>query len=103
MSNEFVYNQKTMTPQQMAKLIVAGFVLLLVIMTVMTSFYTVDTDSEAVVQRFGKFVRIESAGLHFKLPSPMEQVTKVPVLNPCLLDPFLPGCTNDPLYCPPSI
>ena len=81
MSNEFVYNQKTMTPQQMAKLIVAGFILLMVIMTVMTSFYTVETDSEAVVQRFGKFVRIESAGLHFKLPSPMEQVTKVPVLR----------------------
>jgi regulator of protease activity HflC (stomatin/prohibitin superfamily) len=44
--------------------IVALFVLLLVV----GCFFTVPTSQAAVLQRFGKFLRVASAGLNFKLP-----------------------------------
>ena len=81
MDGKFVYNQRSIDPQQIAKLVGTGAVLLLVLIILGTSFYTVDTDSQGVVQRFGKYVRIESPGLHFKWPAPIEQVEKVAVLR----------------------
>ena len=39
--------------------------------------YEVQPNEVAVVQRFGKFVRIEQPGLHFKWPNPIERATKV--------------------------
>ncbi len=39
--------------------------------------YQVNPNEVGVVQRFGKFVRIEKPGLHFKFPDPIEKVTKV--------------------------
>ena len=39
----------------------------------MTSCYTVSQDEEAVVRRFGKYVRSEQPGLHLKLPWPIEK------------------------------
>ncbi|MGA7878947.1 MAG: FtsH protease activity modulator HflK, partial [Desulfoferrobacter sp.] len=42
-----------------------------------TSYYTVDPQETAVVQRFGKFVRTADAGLHFKIPFGIETVRKV--------------------------
>jgi membrane protease subunit HflK len=41
--------------------------------------YTVAADEEAVVQRFGEYVRTEGPGLHVKLPALVESVTRVPV------------------------
>ena len=59
------------------------FVLLLwiipVIILAFTSYYTVAPDEVGVVTRFGKFVRIEKPGLHFKIPFGVELVQKVPV------------------------
>ncbi|MFH1154968.1 MAG: FtsH protease activity modulator HflK [Pseudomonadota bacterium] len=40
-------------------------------------FFTVDVDEVGVIQRFGKYDRITQPGLHFKLPSGIEKVTKV--------------------------
>lgn len=42
-------------------------------------FYQVDQDEEGVVQRFGKYVRTTTPGLHMKLPFGIEIVTNVPV------------------------
>jgi membrane protease subunit HflK len=42
-------------------------------------FYTVHVDEVGVIQRFGKYVRMTSPGLHFKLPTGIEKVTKVRV------------------------
>ena len=39
-----------------------------VIATIVSGFYTVDTAEAAVIQRFGQFVRIAGPGLNFKLP-----------------------------------
>ena len=44
-------------------LILAGFV-------AWTSFYTVPSDSVAVVQRFGAYLKEVPPGLHFKIPLP---------------------------------
>lgn len=50
-----------------------------VIILAFTSYYTVAPDEVGVVTRFGKFVRIEKPGLHFKIPFGVELVQKVPV------------------------
>ncbi len=44
-----------------------------------TSWYTISPESVGIVIRFGKFVRQAKPGLNFKMPWPVEQVTKVPV------------------------
>lgn len=59
----------------------ARWVLLLVIVVlgVKTAIYTVDTDSAAVVKRFGLYQRTTGAGIHAMLPFGIETVAKVPV------------------------
>ena len=44
-----------------------------------TSYYTVPSDSVAVVQRFGKYSAVVLPGLHFKLPLGIDTATIVPV------------------------
>ena len=44
-----------------------------------TAFYTVPSDSVAVVQRFGKYLKQVSPGLQFKLPLGIDTATIVPV------------------------
>ncbi len=39
--------------------------------------YTVAPNEVAIVQRFGKFARIEGPGLHIKMPFPIEKATKI--------------------------
>lgn len=43
----------------------------------MTSFYRVEAQERGVVSRFGSYVATTGPGLHFKLPTPIDQVTKV--------------------------
>ncbi len=50
-----------------------------VVILFFTSYYTVAPDEVGVVTRFGKLVRIEQPGLHFKIPFGIESVRKVPV------------------------
>lgn len=54
---------------------VAAVVLLIVLAA--NAYYTVEPQETAVVQRFGRFVRTEGPGLHFKIPFGVETVTKV--------------------------
>ena len=44
-----------------------------------TAYYTVPSDSVAVVQRFGKYLKDVPPGLHFKLPMGVDSATIVPV------------------------
>jgi modulator of FtsH protease HflK len=44
-----------------------------------TAYYTVPSDSVAVVQRFGKYLKDVPPGLHFKLPLGIDQATILPV------------------------
>ena len=43
-----------------------------------SSYYTVDANEQAVILRFGKYVRTSEPGLHFKLPF-VESYEKAPV------------------------
>jgi len=50
-----------------------------VLVSLATSFYTVEADEIAVVLMFGKIVRQTEPGLHFKLPYGIENAVSVPV------------------------
>ncbi|NOR39808.1 MAG: FtsH protease activity modulator HflK [Gammaproteobacteria bacterium] len=54
-------------------------VLALAVLGAWTAYYTVPSDSVAVVQRFGKYLKNVSPGLHFKLPLGIDAATIVPV------------------------
>lgn len=56
---------------------VFGGVLVLVIL--LTSFFTIDPEETGLVLRFGEYVRSTSPGLNFKIPLGVEQVLKVPI------------------------
>jgi membrane protease subunit HflK len=51
-------------------------VVILILVALLTSVYTVSQDELGVVQRFGKFVRTTEPGLNFKLPFWIETVQK---------------------------
>lgn len=57
-------------------LVLLGLVFLFAVWTV---YYTVPSDSVAVVQRFGKYVKDVPSGLHFKLPFGIDKATIIPV------------------------
>ncbi|MEY2548564.1 MAG: modulator of FtsH protease HflK [Verrucomicrobiota bacterium] len=54
----------------------AAFVVLALVV-LWTSYYTVPAESEAVVLRFGKFLKIVEPGLHFKIPLGIDEYTEV--------------------------
>ncbi len=53
--------------------------LILVGLSIWSAYYTVPSDSVAVVQRFGKYLDEVPPGLHFKLPLGIDKATIVPV------------------------
>jgi len=70
--------QMPQLPKGMGKAVVIGAVLLAVIGLGSTTFYTVQEQERAAIMTFGKFTGEEKAGLHFKLPYPIQDVIKVP-------------------------
>lgn len=61
------------------KTIVGVLLAALAALLAFSSFYTIQPEEVGVVLRFGRYVRTSEPGLNFKLPSPLEQVLKVPV------------------------
>lgn len=55
-----------------------GIIVVLIIIVAYSTFFTIETGSVGVIQRFGKYVRTEPPGLNLKLPFGIERVTKVP-------------------------
>lgn len=73
-------------------LVVAGLLLL----GLMSSFYTVRTEEEAVVTRFGRYIKTEQPGLRFRLPFGIDQAKMLAVKRQ-LKQEFgfgTPGATN---------
>ncbi len=68
-----------LTPKQILRgaSIVVGALLLLGL--VLSSYYTVRPEEEAVLLRFGRYHETRPPGLHFKLPFGIDQAVKVPV------------------------
>ena len=66
-----------MGPRAVLTLIGAALAALLLLIATFSSWYTVPTDSKAVVKRFGRVVAVTDPGLHFKLPFGVETATIV--------------------------
>jgi len=61
------------------KMIIAGAFVLLLLLWGSTMFYVVQEYEKAAVLTFGKYTKtVDQAGLHFKLPYPIEEVKIVP-------------------------
>lgn len=65
--------------QKKKKFILIGLGVIVIIIFLTSTFYSVGAESVGVIQRFGKYVRTTQPGLHLKLPFGIEAVTKVPV------------------------
>jgi membrane protease subunit HflK len=70
---------KQILPSGGPRQVIVLAVLALVGLAVWSAFFTVPSDSVAVVQRFGKYLKEVPSGLHFKLPLGIDVVTIVPV------------------------
>ena len=57
--------------------ILAILLVILVVIVATSSFFTIETGSVGVIQRFGKYIRIAPPGPNFKLPFGIERVRKV--------------------------
>jgi len=64
-------------PPAYRRLIVPAILILFGVMTAGTMVYQIEAEQVGVVQRFGKYVRTEEPGLHFKLPYGVEVVRRV--------------------------
>ncbi len=56
-----------------------GLVLLVAAIYLATGIYTVGASEEALVKRFGRYVRSTGPGIHYHLPAPFEQVVTVDI------------------------
>ena len=70
---------KQIMPSGGSRGVIVLAVLALVALGAWTAYYTVPSDSVAVVQRFGKYLKDVPPGLHFKLPLGIDTATIVPV------------------------
>ncbi len=70
---------KPLDKKKLKTAIIVAVVALVLIITVSTSFYTVDDKQQAVVTTFGKVTDTTDAGVHFKLPFGIQRVRKVDV------------------------
>ena len=66
-------------PKKILMGILVGVAALVLLIGVLTCFYTVDDKQQAVVTTFGKVTDVTDAGLHFKLPFGVQQAHMVDV------------------------
>ena len=65
------------TPGQMSRHILTGIIVLVAVGLLLSSYTVIDARQVGVVLRFGQVSRVVGPGLHFKLPQPIEIVSKV--------------------------
>ena len=57
--------------------VIIGVVVIFLLSTISSGYYTVEPEEKAIVLRLGKVHSIESSGLHFKLPLGIDRIIKV--------------------------
>lgn len=57
--------------------VIVGAILILFFLWLSTGFYKLETYEEAIVLRFGRWIRTDGEGLNYHLPFPIEQIAKV--------------------------
>lgn len=65
--------------KKIGKIVLIVAVLIVIGISIFTSFYTVDDKQQAVVTTFGKVTKTTDPGLHFKLPFGIQKVRRVDV------------------------
>ncbi len=65
------------SPSSSPRLILMIVALVVLIIVGLNSYYTVEPQETAVLQRFGKYIGTAEAGLHFKIPFGVDSVSKV--------------------------
>ena len=81
-NSQFHYSYPQKKPvdfKKIQRIVLGGALALVVLIGVLTCFYTVDDKQQAVVTTFGKVTEITDPGLHFKAPFGIQQVHKVDV------------------------
>lgn len=78
MSNKTIRFNNTQFPLN-PRWILGAVLALLALIGAFTSFYTVNPESVAVVQRFGQYTDTKDSGLHFKIPYGIDRATIVPI------------------------
>lgn len=56
------------------KLLIKLLIIIILLLYLATGIYIVQPNEQGIVKRFGRFVRIDSSGLHYHLPYPFESV-----------------------------
>ncbi len=79
MNLENISPQDFQLPPNSKKLVVPIIIVIIALILIFTSFYTVGPDEVGVVRRLGKYVRTTESGLHFLVPFNIEKVDKVKV------------------------
>ena len=72
-------NAKDVEAKKWSKFLPIGIIALVLVIGLLTCFYTVDDKQQAVVTTFGQVTDITDPGLHFKLPFGIQQAQKVDV------------------------
>ena len=70
---------KKMMPDGGAGTVIIFAVVAALVVGAWTAYYTVPSDSVAVIQRFGKYLKEVEPGLHFKVPLGIDTAKIVPV------------------------
>ena len=70
---------KDVDPKKWIKFLPIGIIAFVLVIGLLTCFYTVDDKQQAVVTTFGQVTDITDPGLHFKLPFGIQQAQKVDV------------------------
>ena len=65
-------------PEQTGRLLVIGFLVAVLGWGLWSSYFQVSTDEEAVVLRFGQYLRTAGPGPHLKIPFGVDRVYRVP-------------------------
>jgi membrane protease subunit HflK len=73
--NEFRMPWRPQIPRNLLRWLIPGVLLIIILFS---SFFTIDPEEIGVILRFGKYDRMASPGLHFKLPLGIENLYKIP-------------------------
>ncbi len=73
-----IYGRSRLSSSELPRTVAFALLVVAVVIVAWTSFYTVPSDSVAVIQRFGRYDGDVEAGLHFKIPLGVDIATIVP-------------------------
>lgn len=68
-------------PRGIIKKVVIALIIIAILLLGSTMFYTVEEHEQAAILTFGQYSATAGAGLHFKLPYPIQEVIVIPALQ----------------------